>query len=410
MRRDRPRFVAVTALTIGLLAVWPVVDFGLREAGLFTPFGFNDFGAYTGALDRWATGEPIYVRNEDGSYHGSFLYPPITLVVFYPFATFGFPTGAVLLSGVSLVLLWVGLDAVTRSLGYDLLVRERLALLVVLVGFQPALRDFKWAQISTLLTALLCFAFCAHELGEHRRPAGRLTRYASGAFTTIGSAFKLFFAPAGAHLLRDRDRFVAAMATAGLLALASVAVFGIEPHRQYIDVLLWGKGWGRPIPPELWDTSAAYRPLYFLGEFGMPVRLAVLVGVVWLTLTTRDVETTTLRRAVFALGVAVIPLVAPRVDSHDLVVVVLPVVILLAIELERPRGYPAIPVLVVLLVHLQVYVVHFALHPPGWLPLGAAIGDHVAVVQPGMWATFLLVGLAAYRVGEHARWAGGPTR
>lgn len=401
LRAEYPAFVALSAVTVAVLLVWPVADFYLRQMEITTQFWFADFRVYSGAVDRWAAGDPLYVRDESGGYFLSYLYPPVTVLLFYPFATFEFPTGAILFSAASLVLLWVGLEAVASVLGYDLRPWERLALLVALFGFQPAARDFKWAQVSTLLTALLCFAFYAQELGERGGPRRRLYRYASGALTTVGSSFKIYFATSGAHLLRDRSRFVGATVTAGALLAVSVAVMGVDAHRSYLDVLRWGKGWGDARPPSVWDTSAAYKPLYVLGELATPVRVLGLLGVVGLTLATRDVETAPARRATFALGVAAVPLFAPRADTHDLVVALLPAVVLLALELDRPRGYPSLPVLSVLLFHLHRYVVEVAVNPPAWLPVARLVREHAAWFQPGMYATVLLVGLAAYRVAEH---------
>lgn len=53
-------------------------------------------------------------------------------------------------------------------------------------------------------------------------------------------------------------------------------------------------------------------------------------------------------------------------------------------------------------VHLHRYVIEVAINPPQWLPLGPFVSSHAAWFQPGMWATFLLVGLAVYRVAEFA--------
>ena len=375
LRTERPAFVVLSAVTVATLAVWPAVDVHLRAVGIATPFGFNDYGAYSAAVSRWAAGDPIYVRNEGGGYHGSYLYPPIALALFVPFQAFEFTTAA---------------------------------LLLVLFGSQPALRDFKWGQISTLLTALLGFAFYAHELEITADSDGRSRRYlygyGSGALTTLGSSVKLFYAPAGAHLLRDRRRLVGAVATAVALLAVSLVVFGVETHRAYLDVLLWGKGWGESRPPELWDVAAAYRPLYVLGGFGRPARFLGTLGVIGLALAARDAEGPTVRRATFALGVAAVPLLAPRADTHDLVVALVPAVVLLAVELARPLGRPSIPVLAVLLFHLHRYGLGLALDPPAWLPpaAAAALSERAAWLQPGVWATFLLVGLAAYRVAECA--------
>lgn len=405
MWTDRPGFVFLAGLTVVILVIWPAVDVYLRSIEVGIPFGYNDYGVYSTTLDRWLDGGSLYVRDDGGGFHGSYLYPPVTILLFYPFSFFDFHTAAILFGGISLLLLWVGLEAVARGLGYQLLIGERLVLLVALFGFHPALRDFKWAQLSTLLTALLCFAFYAQELGGADDRRGRVYRLTSGVMTTLGSAFKLFFATAGAHLLRDRDRLAGALGAAGLLLGLSIGIFGIETHRMYLEVLLWGKGWGPTRATYLWDTTAAYRPLHIVGRLALPLRVVGVFAVIGLTLAARHSDAPNARHATFALGVAAVPLLAPRADAHDLVVMLLPAVILLADELRRADGYPAIPVLTVLLFHLHRYGVELAVNPPSWLPASGFVSAHAPWFQPGLWATFLLVGLAAYRVAEHGSFA-----
>lgn len=389
-------FLVTTGVTLAVLLLWLPIDFVLRQHDVVTPFGFNDFSAYTQAIDRWEAGEVIYVEDDVGGYHGSFLYPPVAALFLWPFTTFDFYTGAILFGASSLVLLWVGLEATARVLGYDPSLGERLVALPALFAFQPALRDFKWAQASTFLAAVLCFAFYAQERGEVGD--GRLHRFASGALTTVGSTFKLFFATSGAHLLRDRVRLAGALLTAVFLAVVSVAAFGFENHLTYLDVLAWGKGWGGTTHPAIWDTSAAYRPLHVLQGWGMPVRVLGVAAVIGLALLGRRSHHHVARWSTFALGVAAIPLLAPTADSHDLVVLLLPAVILVAVEFEVPKGRPWLPVLAVLLVHLHRYVIEFAINTPAFVPAGSVLTEHAAWFQPAMWATFILVGLAAVRL------------
>ena len=411
-RRERPVFVVVSLLTIGTLLSWLLVEHHLRQGGVGLAYSFNDFSAYTTALNRWLEGTQMYVPQDNGGYFGEYLYPPVTVLVFYPFETTGFEAGAMLFGFTSIVLLWLGLEAVARTLGYRLRIWERLGLLVAIFAFQPVIRNFRWAQTATLLTALLCFAFYFQERAESGTALygdGQLSdrtrslfRYGSGALTTLGSSFKLFFATSGAHLLRDRKRFAGAIAAGAALAVASLAIFGVETNLQYIDVLTWGKGWGESQPLYIWDTAAAYRPMHVFGGFGLYLKILGILGVIALTLLTRADESAAARRLTFALGIAVIPLFAPKADSHDLVVLVLPALILLAHELNRPDGHAWVPVLSVLLLHLHRYALELLTKPEGDFPGAAILYDAGPFLQPGMWGTFLLVGLVGYRVAEHA--------
>jgi alpha-1,2-mannosyltransferase len=411
-RRERPVFVLVSVLTLGTLLGWLLVEHHLRQGGIGLAYSFNDFSAYTGALNGWLENGQMYVEQPNGGYFGEYLYPPVTVLVFYPFETTGFDVGAMLFGFTSIVLLWLGLDAVARTLGYRLRIWERLGLLVAIFSFQPAIRNFRWAQTATFLAAFLCFAFYFQERAERETsPYGdsevsertrSLFRYASGAATTIGSSFKLFYATSGAHLLRDRKRFAGAIGAGIVLLVASLGIFGLETNLTYIDVLTWGKGWGENRALYLWDTAAAYRPMHIFGGLGLYLKILGILGVIALTLATRADESTAARRLTFALGIAVIPLFAPKADSHDLVVMLLPAVILLAHELDRSDGHAWVPVLSVLLLHLHRYALELLTKPDGNFPYAATLYDIGAVLQPGMWGTFLLVGLIGVRVTEHA--------
>ncbi|MFC7059719.1 glycosyltransferase family 87 protein [Halovenus salina] len=399
-RHEQPLFVALCVLTVAVVVVWPVVDALLARYDVVhvADYGFNDFGAYSGAVDNWLSGDgPIYTRAEDGGFHGSYLYPPYALPLFYPFAKLGFEAGPVLFGVFSLFLLYVGVEAVVEELGYGLTVPERVVLLFGLFGFHPALWDFKWGQVSTLLAAFLCFAFYTHERGQ-RGHAG--SAYLSGLFTALAGGVKLFYATAGAHMLRNSRRFVGGVLTGVGLLASSVVVFGLDTHELYLEVLTWGKGWGTDqLPPAEWQT-AYYRPLYLVDQtvdgigLSLPnqwIPLAIaggVLGVIGLTLRHRHNPGASV--LTFALGVAVIPLFAPRAYTHDLVVLLLPAILLLSGELDRADGLPWIPVLAVLLVHFQTYGTRAAIH--------LSDSSQAVMLQPGVYGTFLLVGLAAGRL------------
>jgi hypothetical protein len=401
-RHDRPLLVALAGLTVAAILAWPVLDFLIRGRGInTTPFVYYDFGVYSGAVERWLEGASIYTQAENGGYRGSYLYPPVTVLLFYPFYFVEqFPSAGTLFGALSLVLLWVGLELAVRELGYDLAVSERLLLLALLFGFQPAMFDFKMGQVGTFLAAMLAFGFYAHERG--RKTGSRFYACLSGALTTVGSGFKIYYATSGAHLLRERRRLAAALATAGALVVVSFLLFGVEAHRTYLDVLAWGKGWGDPgKSPELWGP-AYYRPLYFLGESALYVRLVGILAVIGLVLAARDAP---VDRETFALGVAVVPLFPPEAYTQDLVVLLLPAVILLGVEINRDNGRPWLPVLAVLLLHVHAYGTRLLVAPPAWLPLSEVVQGLAAGgwLQPGGWATLLLIGLSAARVAEGAR-------
>jgi hypothetical protein len=480
LRRRRPVFVGTSLAVLAFLVAYPAIHWWLQARGVAGEFRYFDLGAYRAAVNAWQAGDPIYLENDNGGYHGSYLYPPVYLLLFLPvtdvpFADLTFHQAGTLLNVVSLGLLWVGLQAAIAAYGLRLAWVERLLLLWAVAGFAPVIVSMQLAQVSVLLAALLAFALAGIQYGEpggrpqggrrtserraarpsgsaaerasgrsdHRerrhashedRPTGGTTRepggrpqggrrtserrscepggrrgravgYASGALTAVAGTLKLIYAPVGAHLLVDRRRFAGAVAAALGLVAVSLAVFGVEAHVQYYDVLTWGKGWGDsrpPFPPNLW-LPPYYRPFYYLGStVGMAIRIGLAAGIILLSLASvgESVDTET-----FALGVAAIPLIAPRAYTQDLAVFLPVAVALLATELGREDGSPLVPVVGVFLA---------AVHPYGFygiLRLLAAtapsssydvLQSAAGLLQPGVWAAVLFVGLAVYRVGQAA--------
>lgn len=426
LRRRRPLSVALAVAVLAFFLAYPFLDWYLRSMkvagapGLekVTPFTFNDFSAFTGAVDKWYAGESIYTKR-NGSYHGSYLYPPaylfmfvpfyelqsVTLTTFLPFADGGFEGGAIAWELASMGVLWVGLQLVVDELGYDLAAYERVGLLWLLFGFQPLLFSFKWGQTGAFQGAMLCFAYVGLARGGPGLGTdGRVSRVASGAFTTVASGMKPFYATSGAHLLRNRERLAgAALGGVGLAVLSLVV--GIDQVFGYWDVVTWGKGWtGNPRPPWFWGPTY-YRPLYVLEatsrELGMLVRAVGVLGVIALTLAARSAPA---ERETFALGVAAIPFFAPTAYTYDFAALLVAVVVLLAVELDRD-GRPWLPVLAVWLLGLQAYGVKYLVD---YLPSAVPAHDWVVrnlvpVLQPGLWGNLILLGLAGYRVAGHLR-------
>lgn len=421
LRNERPRFVTVSVLMLGFFLAYAFFDWYLRIVGVATRYEYYDWGALAGGVHRWYRGELIYVPGEWG-FHGSYLYPPVYLLVLVPFvelqkvgaitalpfAKGPFEASAMLWNFATLGLLWVGLAWTVETCGLDLEVTDHFLLLWALLGFQPVLYSMKMGQVSAFVAAMLCFAFVGMERGRagaHDGPAG----LASGAFTTVGSLVKPFYMPSGAHLLRNRTRLFGAVATGLGLAVLSVGLFGLETNLTYLEVLLWGKGWGAdPNPPWLWHPGY-YNPLYAVANVWSPlaplVKVVVVVGVVLLSLEARQGDAA---RETFALGVAIIPFVAPQAHTLDYVALLVPTVVLVAVEFDRgPAGYPWLPVVAVGALNVQAYGVKLlAQSLPPWLPLQELLVQASPLLQPGLWGNLVLIGLAAYRLAEHLPDAG----
>lgn len=395
MRHERPRFVGLAILVVVAIAVYPVLDVFLRAAEISTEFRFYDFGAYRVAVSDWQTGDPIYEPNEDGGFHGNYLYPPVALPLFsFLLASFDHPRAVWV--AFSLIALWASLQLAVREFGVRLHPLERLLLLWMLFGFQPILFCLKMGQVSTFLAALLTLALVA--LVRDLRGSGPLAGVASGALTTLGSAVKLIYAPSGAHLLRSRRRLGGAIAA--LLALVGLSMLLFDPatHRGYLDVLLWGKGWGNGSrSPHLW-TAAYFRPFLAIESIGFLVRGLIVLATIGLAL---DAEGPKADLPTFALGIAIVPLVAPRSYTFDFAVLLPAILVLLALELHRD-GHPWIPVLGLLFLHLHAYGLRTFVEVSEEVIASNALRPLLPVLQPGLWGALLLAGLAFVRVAEHA--------
>lgn len=396
LRQRRPWFVAGSLAVLAFLVVYPAVQWWLQSVGIAGELRYFDLGAYRTAVGNWQAGDPIYVPDDDGDYHGGYLYPPVYVLLFWPLSELSFREAGHLWNVLSVATLWVGLQAVIAAYGQRLAWYERGLLLWAIVGFHPTILSIRLAQVSVFLAGLLAIALAALVYGE--RTDSTFAQYASGVATALGGTMKLIYAPAGAHLLQNRRRFVGAIAAGlGLLAV-SLAVFGVETHRAYLDVLAWGKGWGESRPPHIWGP-AYFRPLQGIdGTASMVVRIAgtITISALAVYTTDRDVDAET-----FALGVAAIPLLAPRAYTQDLVVFLPVVVVLLAAELRRPDGYPLIPVVGLWLAAIHAYGLYLVVEVvPPHLPGGDLLVALAPVLQPGLWATLLFVGLSAWRVAD----------
>jgi hypothetical protein len=411
-RRERPALVAVAALLAVSLASYPVVDWWLRASFEFaSAFRFGDFGAYTGAVDRWQDGQPLYRRTDEGGFWGTYLYPPVVVLLFWPFeALLAFRDGAMAWVLASGVFLWTGLQALVGALGYDLRWRERVGLAVLVAGFHPAALTAKLGQTALFMSGLLSFAAAA--LVRDGRTADAVgvrgtdgtqtglqeTPWAlvAGAATAVVGIVKFAYAPIGAHLLADRRRLLGALLVVPPVVWLSVRCFGVEAHRTYLDVLRWGvaRGSDGARSPTLW-LAPYYKPLAWLpGAQAFRVVVSVSVAALAVLAPPRA------RRTVFALGVAAFPLLTPQTYTYYFVALLPVAVVLLAGELERD-GHPELVLVGVLLVHLHAHGLRFlVVTVPNAVPAFEVLRPAYLLLQPGLWGNALLFGLAAVRVAQ----------
>jgi len=394
-RRERPLFVGVAVVVLGSLLGYPFVDLWLRANFDFVEtFTFHDFGAYSGAVDRYNAGESLYRQREDGSFWGSYLYPPVVIFLFLPFLELlEFRPAAMAWVATSALFLWFGLQTLVSALGYELRWWERLGLAWVVAGFHPVILSAKMGQAALFMGGMLSFGAAAMVRGgdesDSRWPL------VSGAYTAAIGIVKFAYAPVGAHLLHDRRRMAGALLLVPPVLWVSIRFFGLEAHRTYIEVLQWGveKGEGGARSPTLW------LPPYFkpLSWFHAPqlLRGAASLSVVVLAVLAPPRA----RNAVFALGVVTFPLFTPQTYAYYLVALLPAVVLLLHVELRRD-GYPELVLVGLLCAHLHSYGLKYMVHNmPDRFPIWQEwLSSHYLLLQPGLWGTSILFGLAAVRV------------
>lgn len=405
LARRHPGLVLIGAVLMIHALAWPFVDAWIRAVSdLGTPIGFNDFSAYTGAYNDWQAGETLYPRNEDGGFFGGYLYPPLALLLFAPFAElFDFRMAAISFEVVSFVLLWLGVQAVIAELGYSLRWWQRLLLAWLLVGYQPVLFGLKWGQTPAFNGAMLCFAYVGLSRQLRTRRDRRRTGWGllSGVLTALVGFVKFAYAPIGAHLLTDRTRFLGAVGAGVLLVGASVAIFGVDSNLLYVEVLLWGTETGDPRSPTLW-LEPYFKPLGWLSGEVLGVSTALLArGLLSATIALAALASSGRDHAAFALGAAAFPVLAPTTYAYYLVATIPAALIVTKLELDRD-GAPWIPALGLWLAASHAWGLFLIGQTvPGWL---AAVGIESGIdwllflLQPGLWGCALVAGVAFLHV------------
>ena len=186
-----------------------------------------------------------------------YLYPPPSLLAFYPFSLFSYNGAKVLLLVVShacfLVLLYL-LFMRIRPFGGGATGLEAALMSVYVLTFNPIIDNFAWGQINLIVMALVCLAWLAFKRGRHA-----LLIALPLSLAVLLKTYPILLLP----LLVIRKRFAAAGAVVALLGLYALFAWFVLPHRLWAD---WSLnvaptgGYGqRPfdlfLPVEPWNHS-----------------------------------------------------------------------------------------------------------------------------------------------------------
>jgi hypothetical protein len=326
-RRDCRRLALLWSVVAGVLV--PVYFLAVADVSHFA----WDFRAYYAAADAVLHGEP-FVGAETGLPGVSYVYPPVTVVLFVPQAALGgwrvaFAAQTVVNVAAALGLAAVTLRSIERRRG-RLPTVDRLLVAGFCTASAPVVAVLGQGQVDTMVALALAGSFVALE---------RDRQVAAGVALAGAALVKVFPVVLGLWLVWRRAwRAVAAAVATGVTALAAGALwFGVDSYVRYVDVLA-----GRSRVAEFAGTVSAdffamslYRPLSQLlpatdpGLYG-PLALLAVAPVVWVV-AQRERRFTD-RLATFLAVVAGMLLVSPASNALYVVYVYFPLVCLLYLD------------------------------------------------------------------------------
>ncbi|WP_440990840.1 glycosyltransferase family 87 protein [Haloarchaeobius baliensis] len=226
-RRTPPRLVLLAAVVVGCIMLGSLWLKRPGDLGL-------DLAVYRVAAEAWLSGGPVYEVSPDRAPTLTFLYPPVAVLAFVPFAVVPGSVALVAFSALNvaagLALAWV-LVRYLRERGIDL-ARTDVALLAVactVSGYRGA--SLYFSQVNVFLALALAVGFVALERDREEL---------AGATLALPAFLKLFPVVVGAWLLRRRAwRGVGAAVAVGLgLHLLGAVLFGPDLAATYVEVAL----------------------------------------------------------------------------------------------------------------------------------------------------------------------------
>lgn len=393
---DKNKYYYFTIFTTTILIGY--IPFNIMVEYFNISYGprLTDFDTYYYSAHRFITGDSIYaeVFAPDGSSR-KFMYPPIAIMIFLPFAYLPFTIAGVLWNLFSLAILSIGIIKLIDELMYERgsEATKYIYTVVVLcvIGFSPTINWVKAGQASGVVASGLCFSMAY--LFESKRNSSNLSLILSSALIPAVSLIKPYYAPSGAHLLQDIRRFGYSVLTAALLIVLSMPFLGYKIYLEYINQLLEG---GSSLifttPPSNWNASV-YSPLYILGELATEIRiiivLATIISVILLTQYEYD------RLNVALLGLVIIPIATPtRVDG---LVALIPVYLVLLARYWNNKLFRFLALLSLILVHIHPYTIELLSKlGPRHISAFESLVPIIPILQPALWGHILLICLLVY--------------
>ncbi|WP_169302354.1 glycosyltransferase family 87 protein [Halorientalis salina] len=193
-----------------------------------------DFRAYLHAVDLFLSGEP-FVGVSPPVGNGEFVYPPVIVGMFLPYAVFpdvvsAFVVQLLIMAGFCLGTGWIIVSVIERHSGPVQHLDKLLIYLFCLASTYPVI-VLGQGQVDPLLLFVLSLAFLVEERGRG---------FLAGVLFAIPAIVKLFPALFGVWLVRKRSWLAvkSAVATGSAAVALSVLAFGLDRNLNYAWFIL----------------------------------------------------------------------------------------------------------------------------------------------------------------------------
>lgn len=337
-REGVPRFLRAV-LTVGVVGglLIPVYFFLFAEV---TPLAW-DFRAYHLAAETALAGEQfVGVRPEVGN--GVYVYPPLVVLLFVPYALIGGWFGTFLLQSalnlaLGVALAWLILRVVENRLGHPLSNLDRGLLAAFVLASTYPMIALGQGQVDHAVSLALLLGFVWLERGEQQK---------SGLAFAFAAVVKVFPVFVGVWLLYRRAwRAIATAAAAGLAAVTtSFLLFGVETHVRYLEFLLNERSrvseFSGELAPDFFGLTLS-RPLSVLlpqvdPSLYSPIAAVLFAPVLWLLYSRSE---TFEDRLVAFLGTLIgVLIVSPASNPNHVLFLYFPMVTLAFVLAHRRSG------------------------------------------------------------------------
>lgn len=318
--------VAVWVLTIVTGLAMPIFFFTVATEN---PIGW-DFIAYISAAEAFLAGED-FIGLEPDHGRGEYVYPPIVVLGFVPYALIGnwsiaFGIHLVINLAILTTCAILTIRAI-EDLGTTLTVGDRLLITTVFTVSLYPMIALGQGQIDPLVALALIAVMIGVERGRWRT--------AGGAFAVAG-VIKLF--PFAFGLWLARLRYLRAIVVAGggaiAAALASVAVFGIDLHQSYWTLITDERSrldaFAEGMSPNFFDVTLVRPAAALLGDLPAItyVVVAVVIVAVPLAYVYRTVDTPEKRYITFLATLVGVMIALPSTNLNHLLYLYFPLLVL----------------------------------------------------------------------------------